>query len=130
MGSTLNKSQTGPKIEDRKELVFHAKEVKGKQVNTEDTKDISTEVVESSNNDISTNKNKKCQHYRWWYYIRAIPTVLNSLAYRLPVLWIMLRGSLSNMKGRSMKSQQSSGLVNYSGTMGELLHKDSINDQV
>ena len=42
MGSILNESRTCPKIEDRKELVLHVKEVKEKQVNTEDSKDIYT----------------------------------------------------------------------------------------
>ena len=58
MGSTLNESQTGPKIKDRKELVLDVEYVKEKQVNTKKSKDISTTVEESSNNDISTSKKK------------------------------------------------------------------------
>ena len=58
MGSILNESRTGPKIEDRKELVLHVEDVKEKQLNTKDSKDISISIAESSNNDISMRKRK------------------------------------------------------------------------
>ena len=58
MGITLTKIQTGPKVEDRNELVLHAEDVKEKQVNTKDSKDISRVAVDSSNNDISKRKMK------------------------------------------------------------------------
>ena len=57
-GSILNESGTSSKIEDRKELVLHVEYVKEEQVNTNESKDISTTVANSSNNDMSTSKNK------------------------------------------------------------------------
>ena len=58
MGSILNESGTCPKIKYRKLLVLHVEYVKEKQVNTEDLKDISITVAESSSNDISRSKPK------------------------------------------------------------------------